>query len=143
MRYLKQYNHYHQTNEGWKENLLVAFTLATNVAFANPPQTNQNNITKIETVHIDDRKMFFSACLQLSQELKNDNITFEQRKGLTEAGAYFQSMRDGVKPEQLSEEGLASVKSVESLIMEMSSGQVEQLARLGETAQLRIEIVGK
>jgi len=143
MRYLKQYNHYHQTNEGWKENLLVAFTLATNVAFANPPQTNQNNITKIETLYKDDRRMFFSACLQLSQELKNDDLTFEQRRGLIEAGRYFQSMRDGVNPEELSEEGLASVKSVESLLMEMTTGQIEQLAKLGETANLRIEIVGK
>lgn len=144
MRYLQKYNDYNRVDEGWKENLLVAFTLATNVAFSNPPQSNMHKIVQIEqSIKDSDEKDFFSACLQLCEELKKSDLSFEQRRGLVEAQLYFQSMRDGSKSDKLSDEGIASVKSVESLLMKMSNDEVQRLASIGKTAQVSAQIVGR
>jgi len=138
MKHLKTFN---ELNEGWKNNLVAAFTLATSVAFANKPQDNIVTKDKIELVYNDDKIMFFSACLQLTQELKNNDLSLEQRKGLAEASNYFQAKRDGAKPQKLSKVGIATVKSVESLLMDMTPEQINYLAKLGKNAKVYVEII--
>lgn len=138
MKHLKNFN---ELNEGWKNNLIAAFTLATSVAFANKPQDNITTKDKIELVYNDDIKMFFSACLQLSQELKNADLSLEQRKGLAEASRYFQAKRDGIEPQKLSKIGIATVKSVESILMDMTPEQIDYLAKLGKNVKVDIRLI--
>ena len=78
-------------NEGWKENILAAITLAAGVGLGSPAKAGSlNNITKIESFIESDEQKFFAACLQLCQELKNSDLSFDQRKSLAEAQLYFQ-----------------------------------------------------
>jgi len=131
-------------NEGWKENILAAITLAAGVGLGSPAKAGSlNNITKIESSIKSDEQKFFAACLQLCQELKNSDLSFDQRKSLAEAQLYFQSMRDNITPKKLTEAGAVTVKSVESTVMQMGSEKINMLAQKGLTAKVNIEIMDR
>ena len=131
--------------EGWKENILAAITLAAGVGLNSPAKANTiSSITKIEHSIKSDEQKFFAACLQFSAELnQGSDMGFEQKKGLTEAGLYFQSMRDNTKPIKLTEAGAAAVKSIESTVMQMGGEKFNVLAEKGLTVKLNAEIMDK
>lgn len=147
MKHLKAYKSFDRVDEGWKENILTAITLASNVAYSQPKFDTSFQVSpKTELVEpgpVDDKKQFYSACFQLCEELKNPQLTFEQRRGLVEAQLYFQSKRDGQKPQKLSEYGKAAVKSVMTTVMDLESDEVARLSELGQTGKLTAEILGK
>ena len=142
MKVIKTFQQY-KTNEGWKENILAGLSLVSNVAYTQP---NINSTTdtsnKIEMTQSDDSK-FYSACFQFCQELKgskllNNSISteFDQYKGIVEAQYYFQSLRDGEKPNKLSEFGKAAVKSIMNSVMSRDKEEISRLAELGESGKL-------
>jgi hypothetical protein len=53
-----------------------------------------------------------------------------------EAQYYFQSLRDGEKPNKLSEFGKAAVKSIMNSVMSMDKEEISRLAELGESGKL-------
>lgn len=144
MKRIKNFNDFNCVNEGWKENILAAISLAGSVAYSQPQynKTIDKVEDKVERTYSDERP-FFSACFQLCQELKSSDMPFDQRKGLVEAQLYFQSRRDGVTPEKLSNIGEAAVKSVMETIMKMDNDQVMRLSELGKGGKLTAEFIGK
>lgn len=143
MKNIKSFKDYNSINEGWKENILAAISLAGSVAYSQPQFKKPINIeNKIEMSYSDERP-FYSACFQLCEELKTPDLTFDQRRGLVEAQLYFQAKRDGNKTEKLSNVGEAAVKSVMKSIMSMSDNEVMRLSQLGDTGKLTAEFIGK
>ena len=147
MKHLRTYKSFDRVDEGWKENILAAITLASNVAYSQPKFDTSFQVSPktelVEPEPVDDKKSFYSACFQLCEELKNPQLTFEQRKGLVEAQLYFQAKRDGQKTQKLSDYGKAAVKSVMSTVMSLDNDEVARLSELGQTGKLTAEILGK
>ena len=147
MKHLKRYKSFNRVDEGWKENILVAIALSSSVAYSQPKFDTSFQVTPktelVEPETVDDKRQFYSACFQLCEELKNPELTFDQRRGLVEAQLYFQSKRDGQKPQKLSEYGKAGVKSVMNTIMDLDADEVARLSELGQTGKLTAEILGK
>lgn len=135
MKRISRFNEY-QINEGWKENILTAISLAAGVAYGNTNGDALNKTKdKVEMTQSDERG-FYSACFQLCQELKNSKLEFDQYKGVVEAQYYFQALRDGKEPKKLSEFGEAAAKSIMQTVMDMDVEEVNRLAKIGETGQL-------
>ena len=128
--------------EGWKENILAAITLAAGVGLNTPAKASSiNSIVKIENSIVSEEQKFFAACLQFCQELKNSDLSFDQRKSLTEAELYFQSKRDNVTPKKLTEAAAVTVKSVESTVMQMTGEEINMLTQKGLSAKVNAEIM--
>ncbi len=123
---------YIKTYEGWKENLALGLSLAGSVAMASPKVNNFSNFKepKIEQSYIDSKE-FHKACLAFCQIAKQDYKDVESRAAFLEASKHFQSLRDGIKPEKLSERGEITVELVKNHVSSLSQSEIQSLASQG------------
>ena len=122
-----------KTYEGWKENLAAGLSLAGSVAMASPNINSFSNFKenpKVEQSYTDSKE-FNKACLAFCQIIKQDYQDVESRAALLEASKYFQSIRDGVKPDKLSERGQKTVELIQNHVSSLSSQEIQELASQG------------
>jgi len=144
MKHIKSYKSFDDSiNEGWKENLMAALTLASSVAFASPNvSTYKDNDYQTELV-IDKDKDFYAACFQACQEMKSGDLNIDQMAALLEAQMYFQNIRDGKKAPKLSPEGKVAAKVVMKKVISLPEDEVHRLIDLGHSSIVQGHIIGK
>lgn len=148
MKKIQTFTEYNHLNEGWKENVLAAISLASSVAgysqkidTGNKPDTG--NKTEMTVQDTKQDKMVWSACFQLCQEMKSGQLSFTERRGIAEAQMYFQAKRDGKSTDKLSKEGEAAVKSILKTVQSLDSSRVKELASKGSGGDFYAEFTGK
>lgn len=148
MKRIQTFTEYNQINEGWKENILLAISLASSVAgysqkidTGNKPDTgNEIEMTVGDT---KQDKMVWSACFQLCQEMKSDQLSFTERRGIAEAQLYFGAKRDGKSTDKLSKLGQAAVKSILETVKSLDDGRIKELALKGSSGDFYAEFTGR
>jgi hypothetical protein len=143
MKHIKTYKGWNDVNEGWKENLIAALTLASSVAFGSSKiETDFNKGYSSELVIEDKDKDFYSACFQACQEMKSGDLNIEQSAALLEAQMYFQSKRDNEKVVKLSDEGKIATKIVMEKVMSLPKDEIQRLIDSGSNGKVSGHIVG-
>jgi hypothetical protein len=124
MKYIKTY-------EGWKENLAVGLSLAGSVAMGADVNKSFDYKEKPKVEQTNNSQDFNKACLAFCQIVKQDYTDIETRSAFLEASKYFQSERDGLKPEKLSKRGEKTVELVKKHISSLSTEEIQDLAKQG------------
>lgn len=148
MKRIKTFSEYDRLNEGWKENILAAISLASSVAgYSQKVDTglkpDSGNKTEMTIEDTKQDKMVWSACFQLCQEMKSGELSFTERRGIAEAQMYFQAKRDGKSVDKLSKEGEAAVKSILETVKSLDSSRIKELASKGSIGDYYAEFTGK
>jgi len=144
MKHIKSYKSFDDSiNEGWKDNLMAALTLASSVAFAGSDVSTYKDDDYQTELVIDKDKDFYAACFQACQEMKSGDLTIDQMGALLEAQLYFQNIRDGKKSPKLSPEGKVAAKVVMKKVITLPEDEIQRLVDLGHSGKVKGDIVGK